>query len=442
MRHSHASGKQPSRRVRVRLWSRRGADKLMRTMRGARLFILLAAAACSRGNASGTLVDYATGEPIANASIAAHSRGWGFSSGQLVWDKSYSARASTDAHGRFNVLLPGRRPLMLGGTTLSVEAVGYQRLSGINVVDGGQILLQAVKSVPRAERVPGGMAYIGITEGGQPFGWSFARNRPVLDPNEADIFPADSVRAESRAFELASTPPGALLFLSREAQRLTSDSYGMFLRYASDAPPDGYESSITVDPRGPGGTLFVRTAQGRFAKLAFTTPLSTMRGSIPVSGMTERAAWALPLPFAYNPFPGRTLAYDPEEPSSAVDPAVAGAAAELPETGESPRGTRSYRITVENDTGVIVDSATVTLSPGVPTSVGESARGGYRFANITLTYGEHGLAAVRLSIDSRAAVYHTADIIPNSRFAVSRAFQDYTTDGKPLRRTLRIIEVR
>ena len=411
-------------------------------MRGVRLFILLSAVACSRGGASGTLVDYATGEPIAGASIAAHSRGWGFSGGQLVWDKSYSDRASTDAQGRFSVLLPGRRLLMLGGSTLSVEADGYQRLSAIDVVDGGEILLQAVRSVPRAERVPGGMAYIGITESGRPFGWSFARNRPVLDLREADIFPADSVRADGHAFELASTPPGGLLFLSREEQRLTSSSYGMFLRYASDAPPDGYESSITVDPRGPGGTVFVRTAQGRFAKLAFATPLSTMRGSMPVSGMTERAAWALPLPFAYNPFPGRTLAYDPDDPSGAVDPDVAGAAGELPETGEPPRGTRSYLITVENDTGAIVDSSTVTLSPGAPTSVGESAHGGYRFANITLSYGDHELAAVRLSIESRAAVYHTADIIPNSRFAVSREFQDYTTDGTPLHRTLRIVEVR
>ena len=414
----------------------------MPTMRGARLFILLATAACSRGSASGTLVSYATGEPIADASIAAHSRGWGFSSGQLVWDKSYSARTRTDAQGRFSVLLPGPRPLMLGGTTLSVEAEGYQRLSAIDVVGGGRILLQAVKSVPRADRVPGGMAYIGITESGRPFGWSFARNRPVLDPRDADIFPADSVRAESHAFELASTPPGGLLFLSREEQRLTSSSYGMFLRYASDAPPDGYESSITVDPRGPGGTLFVRTAQDRFAKLAFSTPLATMRGSIPVSEMTERAAWALPLPFAYNPFPGRTLAYDPDEPSGPVDPAVAGAAAELPETGEPQRGTRSYLITVENDTGTTIYSATVRLTPGIPVNTGEIAHGGYRFSNITLSYGDHALAAVRLSIESRTAVYHTAEITPNSRFAVSREFQDYSTGYKALHRTLSVIEVR
>ncbi|HEY9428527.1 MAG TPA: carboxypeptidase-like regulatory domain-containing protein, partial [Gemmatimonadaceae bacterium] len=322
-------------------------------MRGARLIIILATAACSRGSASGTLVDYATGEPIAGASIAAHSRGWGVSDGQLVWDKSYSARTSTGVDGRFSVPLPGPRPLMLGGTTLAVEAEGYQRLSGIYVAGGGQILLQAVRSVPRGERVPGGMAYIGITESGRPFGWSFARNRPVLDPRDADIFPADSVRADSRAFELASAPPGGLLFRSREEQRLTATSYGMFLRYASDAPPDGYERSITVDPRGPGGTLFVRTAQGRFAKLAFSTPLSTMRGSIPVSGMPERAAWALPLPFAYNPFPGRSLAYDPDEPSGVVDPSVAGAAAELPEMGDQVRGARRYLITVEDDAGAL-----------------------------------------------------------------------------------------
>lgn len=413
----------------------------MHTMRGVRLFILLATAACSRGSASGTLVDYETGKPIADASVAATSRGWGSSNGQLVWDRSYSARTSTDAEGRFTIPLPGPRPLVFGGTTLSVEAEGYQKLSEVSVAGDGQILLQAVRSVPRSERVPGGIAYIGITESGRAFGWSFARNRPVLDPREADIFPADSVQVGSRALTFASASPGGLAFVSRAQQRLTSASYGMFLRYASDAPSDGYASAVTVDPRGAGGTLFVRTAQGRFAKLAFVTPLSTMRGSIPVSGMPERAAWALPLPFAYNPFPGRSLAYDPDEPSGAVDPAVAGAAAELPETGEPWRGARSYRITVEDDTGTTIYSATVRLTLGTPVSTGEVAHGGYRFSNITLSYGDRGLATIHLSVDSHTAVYHTAEIIPNSRFAVSREFQDYSTDYKPLRRTLRVIEV-
>ncbi|HEY9449483.1 MAG TPA: hypothetical protein VIQ60_07000, partial [Gemmatimonadaceae bacterium] len=117
---------------------------------------LLALAACSRGTASGELVDYATGKPIAGASIAAHSRGWGFSGGQLVWDKSYSASTSTSADGRFMIPLPGPRPLILGGTTLSVETDGYERLSDIATNGDEQLLLQAVRSVPRSERVPGG----------------------------------------------------------------------------------------------------------------------------------------------------------------------------------------------------------------------------------------------------------------------------------------------
>lgn len=401
----------------------------------------LAAAACSRGAASGEVVDYATGKPIAGASVAALSRGWGISDGQLVWDKTYLARTSTDSGGRFAVALPGPRPLIFGGTTLSVEADGYQRLSEVAVDGDGSLTLQAVRSVPRPERVPGGMAYIGITESGKPFGWNFARNRPVTDPLEADVFPSDSVKADGGALMLASAAPGGLLFLSRERQRLASASYGMFLRYANDAPADGYESSIALNPRGAGGTIFVRTTLGRFAKLAFTTPLSTMRGSIPVKGMPERAAWALPLPFAYNPFPGRSLAYDPDEPSGMIDPTLAGAAAELPEAGSPRRGPRSYHITVEDDTGAPIDSATVTLSPGIPTTVGDVARDRYRFANIALSYGDRGLASVRLSIESRAAVYHTAEIIPNSRFAVSKEFDDYTPDGKRLRRVLHIIEV-
>lgn len=405
------------------------------------LIPLLTLTACSRGTVSGELVDYATGKPIAGASISARSSGWGRSKGQLVWDKSYSARTSTDAEGRFTIPLPGPRPLMMGGTTLSVETDGYQRMSEIVVAGDEPLLLQAVRSVPRTERVPGGIAYIGITESGRPFGWSFARNGATLDLREADIFLLDSVHAGENTLTFASAPPGGLLFRSREEQRIAAASYGMFLRYAGAAPPEGYDSSVTIDPRGSGGTIFVRTADDRFAKLSFTTPLTTMRGSIPVSGLAERVAWALPLPFAYNPFPGRTLIYDPGDPSGAVDPSVAGAAAELPAQGGPQRGARSYRIAVEDDTGALIDSLTVTLSPGVPESDGDIARAGYRYENITLSYGEHGLAAIRLSVQSRAAVYHTADIIANSRFAVSREFQDFSSDYKPLRRTLRVIEV-
>jgi hypothetical protein len=411
-------------------------------MRVARLFVILATTACSRGSASGTLVDYATGNPIAGASVAAHARGWGISNRQLVWDRSYTSGVRTDSEGRFSILLPGPRPLVFSGTTLSVEADGYQRISDIIVPDGEPFLVQAVKSVPRAERVPGGMAYIGITDSGERFGWSFARNRPVLDMRDADVFLADSASTLGGPLTFASTAPGGLLFLSRDQQHLASTSYGMFLRYASAAPKDGYRGEVEVDTRGAGGTLFVRTTQGRFAKLAIVTPLSTMRGEIPVRGLPERAAWALPLPFAYNPFPGRSLAYDPSDPSGMVDPTVAGAAAELPESGAPERGPRRYRITLEDSGGTLIDSAVVTLAPGIPVTIGDTERGRYRFSNVVLTYGERGLAAVRLSIDSRAAVYHTADIIPNSRFATALDFFDYSPDGKPLPRILRIIEMR
>ncbi len=411
-------------------------------MRVARLLILVATAACSRGSASGTLVDYTTGKPIAGAGVAAHARGWGISNRQLVWDRSYTSGARTDAEGRFTIDLPGPRPLVFGGTTLSVEADGYQRISEITVPGDGPLQVQAMRSVPRAERVPGGMAYIGITESGERFGWSFAANRPVLDLREADIFLADSASTLGGPLTFASNAPGGLLFLSRDQQRLASASYGMFLRYANAAPSDGYQGEVEVDTRGAGGTLFVRTAQGRFAKLAIVTPLSTMRGEIPVRGLTARAAWALPLSFAYNPFPGRSLAYDPSDPSGHLDPAVTAAAAELPESGEPERGVRRYRITIEDPAGTRIDSAVVTLTPGIPVTIGDRENGRYRFSNVVLTYDGRGLAAVRLGIESRAAVYHTADIVPNPRFAIANDFHDYSPDGKPLPRILRIIEVR
>lgn len=391
---------------------------------------------------SGELVDYATGKPIAAASITAHSSGWGISGGQLVWDRSYTASASTDAAGKFTVPTPGPRLLTFGGTTLSVEAAGYQRLSEIYAPGDEPLLLQAAPSIPRAERVPGGMAYIGITESGRRFGWIFAENRATLDVHLADIFPLDSAGANARAMTLAAGTLGGLLFLSRDQQRIATASYGMFLRYTNAAPSAGYAESITIDPHGPGGTIFVRTAGNRFAKMGLATPLTTMRGRIPANGIEEQAAWALPLPFAYNPFPGRTLAYDPGEPSGMVDPAMAGAAAELSTQGESQRGPRRYLLEVVDTAGIVLDSLTVSVSPSVPVSAGDITRTGYRYGNITLHYGNDALPRIRVSIETPTAVYHTADITPNSRFAVSTEFEDFSPDYKPLRRTLKVIEVR
>ncbi|HEY9516571.1 MAG TPA: carboxypeptidase-like regulatory domain-containing protein [Gemmatimonadaceae bacterium] len=411
-------------------------------MRPLCLFILLMTVGCSRGTVSGELVDYATGEPIAAASITAHSRGWGISNKQLVWDKSYTAGVDTDTAGKFIVSAPGPRFLTLGGTTLSVEATGYQRLAEIRVSGKEPLLLQTVRSVPRTERVPGGIAYIGITESGRPFGWIFAEDRPTLDRRLADIFPLDSVGASAPTVTLAAGERGGLLFLSREEQHIATTSHGMFLRYTDTAPLDGYRPAITIDPRGAGGTIFVRTANNRFAKMAFATPLSTMRGRIAAEGIEEPAAWALSLAFAYNPFPGHSLAYDPGETSGVVDPAIAGAAADLPSQGEPSRGPRRYLIEVVDTSGAVIDSVTVRLVPGIPVDAGDVAQAGYRFGNITLRYGADGLPNVRMSIESRAAVYNTADIIPNSRFAVRTEFHDYSSENKAVRRELRIIEVR
>jgi hypothetical protein len=396
---------------------------------------------CSRGTVSGKLVDYITGEPIAAASITAHSRGWGISNKQLVWDKSYTASTSTDATGRFIVSLPGPRFLTFGGAALSVEATGYQSLPEIGASAKEPLLLQTVRSVPRAERVPGGIAYIGITESGRRFGWIFSENRPTLDLHLADIFPLDSVGASEPTITLAAGDDGGLLFLSREEQHIATTSYGMFLRYTDTAPSEGYRPAITIDPRGAGGTIFVRTANNRFAKMAFVTPLSTMRGRIAAEGVEESAAWALSLAFAYNPFPGRSLAYDPGEPSGVVDPAIAGAAADLPSQGEPSRGPRSYLIEVVDTSGAVIDSVTVRLVPGIPVDAGDTTRARYRFGNITLRYGADGLPNIRMSIKSRAAVYNTADIVPNSRFAVRTEFHDYSSEYKAVRRELRIIEV-
>ena len=97
--------------------------------------ILLTVSACADAHVTGRLVDYRTDEPIANATVTLSQRGWGRSSGQLVWDKLYTATTRTASDGTFELSNPGPRLLTGRSGSLSVEAPGWQRLTDVVVAD-------------------------------------------------------------------------------------------------------------------------------------------------------------------------------------------------------------------------------------------------------------------------------------------------------------------
>lgn len=377
------------------------------------LLTLLAVSACADAQVRGRLVDYRTDAPIANATVTLSQRGWGRSGGQLVWDKEYRATTRTGPDGSFELSFPGPRVLTGRGGTLSVEAPGWQRLTEIVVPDRATVYLQ---TLPMPDvTVPGGTAQLGVLEDGRYFGWSFVDDGPVLDPEQADIFP---VMISRDHFGLALYVPrgGGMHFVSQEEQRVVRASYGHLLRYVSEAPPDGYASALTLDGRTP-GTIFVRTPHGRYAKLAFD-PERLMTGSGQLPGFDGPVRYSIMLPYAYNPRPGRDLPFDPTGAPVRVDPSVSSVLADLPDEGEMPRVARTYRLTMHDDGGALVDSLVVRLEPGVARDLEGAPRAGserFSYRGVRLDYGDDGLPRVRLSVRGEHFAHNSAPMAVGRR---------------------------
>lgn len=381
-----------------------------------------ALAGCTGAPISGELVDYRSGEPVAGARVTLMQRGWGFDGGQLVWDRAYTASTQTGADGRFRLQLPA--PLLAGRDgSLVVEASGYQRLTEVRAKPGAQLRLQSVPTPP--ETVPGGIARIGLLADGRPFGWSFIENRSVTDAAQADIFPELIQRSPLR---LGLTVPagGGVRFVSEAEQGIATSSYGHLLRYTDEAPAAGYDSRVVLDG-STGGTVFVRTPYARYAKLAFD-PQRLHTGSGRLAGIEQPAQFALLLPFAYNPRPGRALPFDPAGGARAVEPLYAAAAAELPADGAVPRIARYYRLTLLDESGAVVDRLAVRLVPDVPrrlTGCPHDGQTGFRYENLLLSYGQDGLPRVQVSVHGERFAFHSAGSLVSRRRPTVLRFQDY-----------------
>lgn len=375
---------------------------------------------------TGRLVEYHDDSPVAGATITLSRRGWGLSDhdGQLIWDKRYEATVTTDAEGRFRVPMPG--PVWLvgsGGGRLKVEAEGFQRLEAGYVAPGAELTLQTVAE--RNERLPGGTAYLGWDEAGEPFGWSFLDHAPTRDLARVDLYPL-ALSREPLDVTLAVPDGGGLHFVPAAAQNIAAPSYDYLLRYldASPEPPAGSRLVLDDTP----GTIFLRTPQGRHAKLAWEPgAVTSMSGSVP--GLEASSERLLSLRFVYRPGPGHELPYQP--PLGPVDPARAALLAELPEEGVSARRARTYRLVVTDAQGRELERQRVELTPGVPVdlaSCAEDAPLAWRFESLRLEYDEDGLLRLQLTLDGERFVHHSSPQLVSTRHATVLEVMAFDTD--------------
>ncbi|WP_280547394.1 carboxypeptidase-like regulatory domain-containing protein [Halomonas sp. 11-S5] len=406
---------------------RRLAVVLIGTLAALALLAWLALWWLSPAPVSGRLVEYHNDAPVAGATITVRRQGWGLSDhdGQLIWNKRYSTTATTDANGHFRVPMPGPVWLLGSGSgRLKAEAAGFQSLEAGYVPPGAELVLQTVAN--RDERLPGGTAYLGWDEDGEPFGWSFIDDAPTRALALADLTPV-AMQREPFAVTLAAAEGGGLHFVSAEEQGIAHASWDYLLRYLDASPEPPSASRLTLDDTP--GTLFLRTPQDRYAKLAWEPETVTaMTGSVPgLDAISERL---FSLRFVYRPAPGRELPYQP--PLFPVEPVRAALQAQLPEQGEPYAGPRTYRLVVTDSEGSELERQRLELTPGVPLDLPSCADDpplAWRFESLRLDYDEDGLPRLQLTVDGETFVHHSSPRLVGPRdasvFAVMAFDSDY-----------------
>ncbi len=354
---------------------------------------------------SGRLVDYHSDEPIAGAVVQVQRRGWGRSdaTGQVVWDRAYTSTDTTDADGRFSLPLPGPALLVGSGAgSLTVEADRFQRLRGIRAAGGDTLRLQTV--AVRGQGLPGGSAHVGRYPDGRAFGWSFVEARAATDPESQDLR-LDSLTTSPLRAILSTPPDGGLLFVSAGEQGIHVESDDYLLRYLDEPPSRPFQPRLELDDTP--GTIFLRTPEGRYAKLAWDPREATSaRGAL--AGLEESADLVVSLRYVYRPLPGIRLPFQP--PTPPVDPLYAAAAAELPENDPRRLRPRIFRLEVRDGGGQAKERHWVRLEPGVPKTVDGCPRNGaasWRYEDLLLTHDDEGLPQVSLSLVGERSVHHT-----------------------------------
>lgn len=368
-----------------------------------------AAAGCGLSPASppvsGQLVEYHSNAPIAGAVVQVQRRGWGRSeaTGQVVWDRAYTSTDTTDADGRFSIDLPG--PALLvgwGAGSLTVEADRFQRLRGIRAAGGDTLHLQTVAR--REQGLPGGSAHVGRYPDGRAFGWSFVEARAAADPQSQDLR-LDSLTTSPLRAVLSTPPEGGLLFVSAGEQGIHVESDDYLLRYLDEPPSGPFQPRLQLDHTP--GTMFLRTRDDRYAKLAWDPRRATSaRGAL--AGLEEPTDLVVSLRYVYRPLPGIGLPFQPTP--APVDPLYAAAAAELPEDDPRRPRPRIFRLEVRDERGQARERHRVRLEAGVPKTVDGCPRNGaasWRYEDLLLTHDDEGLPQVSLSLVGEQSVHHT-----------------------------------
>jgi hypothetical protein len=247
------------------------------------IFVSVVRSAMASHYIEGTVVD-SSGAPLSGVTVAVSNRGWGFSSGGLVWDKAYVYQTTSDSSGRFRIAYD------VGGSAhVIATAPGYQPYDGWHD-HNSTVTLRLKQHNARYVPLPNGILELG-TRNGKPYGWIFAEQRTTFDPQAADLFPQITGPLRSTEVDFTLQAAGGIARLTNEQLGASADP----LVYADAAPTQGYTSSLPFDPQ-PGGVYFVKTRDGqRFAK--FATSFVTVGSEQEI----RQGNWGVRLEYVYNP---------------------------------------------------------------------------------------------------------------------------------------------
>ena len=257
-------------------------------------FVALSASGCRFDKTvSGRVLDYETGTPLANVDVRVSQSGWGFSNGSVVWDKSYETSAPTDANGAFTVHYRV-------GSSASVTASHNDYSEFQHYYEPNSFVALKLKRLTQNYvPLPNKYASVGVRTDGRFIGWDFATATSPSTSDSCDVI-ATYVEPGSRAtMKIGARGNGGLLFVPQKILGVDAD----YLVFADAAPDTGYVREVTLDFRGTGGLIFVRTRDGgHYAKIEFT-PFAFASHSDPTIGRV------LDLRYVYNPAPSRALVY-------------------------------------------------------------------------------------------------------------------------------------
>ena len=232
------------------------------------LVLAFLAQGCGSG-LSGEVRDAISERPVANARVEVTTVGWGRREGDLVWDKSFTHAASTDARGRFKLDISA-------GGNLRVSASGYRMVES-PVCSRSPMTVRVGGPFDGADL--GRQLRTGIGPDGAQVGWRFGGPGQSVRLAEADL--------------AAERMPTAAIGTARLRAPL-----GMVFVPGTGNPPappaNGYVQTLDVDLLDC-GWLFVRApssglAAVRIGSFVLDEPLEGGRflmlsfGTLPAAG--------------------------------------------------------------------------------------------------------------------------------------------------------------